>query len=758
MRISLYIRNILAALIIFIGIPCLAAKAGDLELSADSISRDYETRTLLLEGNVKISYEREYIFCHKATINMKSQTITAEGNVILENDETYIEGEKIVYNYKTKLGEIHKGLVQAGQVVFIGDIIKKNSASKFLASNAKYTSCATCPPGWSFSGKEIEAEVGGYAYIKYPVMRIVDFPVLILPWLLIPLKSKRQSGLLVPSLENSSTGGTAFTLPYFWAISQSQDITYSLKTYEKRGLKQKAEYRYVLNENSKGSINTAILNDRAFTSEGGPTGYKESFRRGFLSYRHFYELPDNFIHRASFDLISDLRYPRDFSDELGGHGDPALENKMSITKNSNTQHFSVEADYYTNLLKEYTNADNSDAVHRFPELQYSLTERELLNTNVFFKFDFNYTNFARRNFSYDDDDAGAGRKPTTAHDGQFDYSGNQHDLIRTGQRLIFKPRLSYPFHIGNFIDINPSVFYNETQYRFNVSPVTPIVDYSKNAELRYLQTDISFKTKYSAIYGTNNPNSSLIKHEIEPELIYSRIPVADRPNNIFFGNFSDQPYSRHNEVVNDSDFEGPSGIQFDYHDRLFNKDLATFILNNYLIRKNYSSNASSYQKFFTYRLTQSYDLNQARQENPHPWSVINSLLNVRLKNFETHTTADYYPYAKIANWTTRLKFINDRRNYLELTYSENSIVNDDQTDTVGQRTQTLGTGVGFITKRLDLLGKTNYSIQTAQLENWEYVASVKPPGDCWSIRFGHKKTLGADTVFKISLNFEFNGI
>jgi LPS-assembly protein len=69
----------------------------------------------------------------------------------------------------------------------------------------------------------------------------------------------------------------------------------------------------------------------------------------------------------------------------------------------------------------------------------------------------------------------------------------------------------------------------------------------------------------------------------------------------------------------------------------------------------------------------------------------------------------------------------------------------------------LGGGVGFKARFLDLVGRTNFSLVTERLESWEYLALLKPPGDCWSIKFGHKKTLGSDTVFKFSVNFDFGG-
>jgi LPS-assembly protein len=735
--------------LIFLVLSASAASFDGLTLEADDISRDYEKRTVTLAGHVHIAFDGESIRCQTAIINFNTQEIRASKDVSIDSLTSHIEGESITYNYKTKLGEIQNGLVESGQVIFMGDVIKKTADKNFTALSARYTSCTTCPAGWSFSGAQIDAELGGYAYIKYPVLRIADFPIFILPRIWIPIQSKRQTGVLVPSIDYSSKGGTAIVLPYFWAINKSQDLTYSIKTYEKRGLKHLAEYRYVLDDNSRGFLNGGYLHDKAFTADGQPTGITTELNRGFLTYSHYIELPEHYVQRTELNLVSDLRYPRDFSDEIAGHGDPALENKTSISKSTESQFISAETAFYTNLLKQNTSDSNTDAVHRFPEIKYSAMEKEILNSNLFFKFDFDYTNFSRNNLSYDD----------LNNNGVFDpaTTPGTGDLIRTGHRFIFQPTLSYPFHIGHYLDVNPSIIYNETQYRFNFDPVTPITNYDRAAERRYIQTDISFKTKYSAVYESDSNSSVRYKHEIEPELIYSKIPTSKRTENIFFGNFEDQPYSRHSETVSNNDFNGGSSLQFDYLDRQFNKDLATLVLSNYIIRKDYQNQLAYYKKIFTFRVLQSYDFSEARRADPKPWSNINGLVDVRLNHFETHTTADYYPYAYLTNWSTRLKYIQTANNFFELTYSDNVIVKENQLIS-NQHTQSYGTGLGFKTKYLELTGRTNYSIITDRLESWEYLALFKPPGDCWSIKLGHKKTLGSDRVFKFSFNFEFSGI
>ena len=101
----------------------------------------------------------------------EKKQVVAEGNVILQNVQVYSQGKRLVYNYKTEKGTLYDGFVQAGPVVFEGEIVEKVGPAEYIAKKARYTACTTCPAAWSFSGQKIEAEIGGYAWIKYPVLK-----------------------------------------------------------------------------------------------------------------------------------------------------------------------------------------------------------------------------------------------------------------------------------------------------------------------------------------------------------------------------------------------------------------------------------------------------------------------------------------------------------------------------------------------------------------------------------------------------------
>lgn len=745
---------------------------GGLIVNADQMSTDFKTKTTQLRGNIQIVFQGQHLSAERATIDYKNKRIEARGKVRLQSTNVYAEAAHLIVNYESDTAWFQDAFIQSGQVVFEGKEIQKTGRDTYVATNAKYTACASCPPTWEFSGKKIEAELGGYARITRPVMRIGGVPIIMLPGILVPLKSARQSGMLVPSLDVTSKGGLAFSESFFWAKDRSQDMTFTGKYYELRGFKGEVEHRYVLSESSKGRLAGAYIRDRAFKHDYGSAGITDDLDRWYLDYSHYYDLPDNFIQRVDLRQISDLRYIRDFPDEVEGQGDPSLENRISLTKNFQGQHLSAEASYHHNLLKSYPLSDNGDAVHRFPEIRYSATEKRVLGSSLLFTFDSTYTNFSRNDYSYDDLITAGGCPGGVARcagltsdgkirrDGQFDsdYGLGSGDLIRTGQRLELRPSLSLPFQAFNVFDIVPRVSYREMQYRFNLDEDGSGGNYSNSAAQRYIETDISARTKFSRVYGSlESPQSVRVKHEFEPEVGFSNIPWVRRADHEFFGEFAGQNSSRIFEPISDQDLFGRNRLQFDYQDRVFDKKLLNFGIANRITRKRWRNGIPGYERIGMLRLSQAYDLYEAKTEKPQPWSAVRGLLNVRLDNFETYTEASHNGYAKVTNTSSRVRLFNSWGNFVQASYERIYVIDEDNKVTSRNQTENIGFGAGFRSRYLDASGQVDYSAITHKVVSWQYVADLKPPGNCWMIRLGHRQVIGGDPEFRFNMSFDFGG-
>jgi LPS-assembly protein len=366
-----------------------------------------------------------------------------------------------------------------------------------------------------------------------------------------------------------------------------------------------------------------------------------------------------------------------------------------------------------------------------------------------FDFDTRYVNFAREWYAFDDraKDANNNFIPETDTT-RIGVYNQESDLIRTGQRLDMTPRLSLPFAIGPFVDVLPSVSYRESQYRFPL----PGLD---AAERRLLRSDVSLRTRFSRVYAdSEDVKSNKYRHEIVPEVKHTSIPWSARSKHPFFGITDEESYFTSNTALTDQD----DNKQFDYHDRLYEKNLFTFSLSNYLIRKKWNDQKAEYKQIALFRLQQSYDYNEAiKPSHPRqPWSDIAALLDVRLDWFETNTLVRYYPYQNLTTTFSRVRLMHPRRHSLELKYSQDyQFVKADRIYATA-RSEDLTAAATLYLKLIDLTGQSVYSWTTHKFSDYGYILSIRPPGDCWQIAFG-QTWLPNDIRYALNVAFLFDG-
>lgn len=761
------------------------AKIQGLVLNADNMDRDNEKDIVRLQGHVQIIYNGEHLNADEAEIQLRSKKIDLIGNVIITSAKSTTGGSRITIDYESNTGLIYDGYVKTGNVMFDGNLLQKIGDQEYFVSNADYTTCTTCPAAWSFSGSSIRAELGGYAYIKNSILRVGGLPILWLPYLIVPLKSDRQSGLLTPSIELSSKGGLSISQPYFWAISRNTDATYTFQSYANRGVKNHLEYRYVLSDSASGQLNFAHLDDRVFTGEDRVREFSKlpaqttSLNRWYLRYEHLYELPDNTSHRVSLNNASDLQYPTDFNSETLNHGDSSMEGRLSWTKNTNTEQWLIDSSYYTNLLHPNPLSGNEDAVHRLPELRFSQTPRQIKNSGLFYNLDLDYTNFTRSGKAYDDLDGPAvinGRKiryvrNTCGNIGNYENQTNckisedgvydkNNDLIRTGQRFDIRPTISYPISIADGFDIVPKATYREAHYAFSVGEATSI--------RRTLRTEISSRTSFSRIFSTtNDPESNRWKHEVVPEITYTTIPLIDHKSHPFFG-FSTQtePPIASKDGVSDGDLGADFGLQFDYNDRIYDRNLVTFALTNKLIQKRWFDGKPQYRQWGYLRFSQSYDAHAASKNDPNkqPWSDLAVSMSVRADQFENYSTFTYYPYQNVTSASSRVRLTNNEGQFLQVALTRQYKITPGQEAKDEDRIEDYTFATGITSPYIDLMGKFVYDAVNSResnfskrIKSWAYVTRLKPPGNCWVITFTHVQVTGGDSVIGMNLGFSFDG-
>jgi LPS-assembly protein len=747
-----------------------SAKIRGFIISSDELERDNENEMMVLKGHVKVVYKTQYFEADNIVIDFKKKQAHLRGGVQVQTITHQIGGEEIILDYEANQGIIYYGYVQSNNVRFQGDLIEQQNENEFYVDNADYTTCSNCPATWSFQGTKIKAELGGYAFIKNSFLKVAGVPILWLPYLAVPLKSERQTGLLTPEIGYIRNRRLVFTQSLFWAISRSQDATFTFKNYEVGGLKPMLEHRYALNEWSSGTSRLAYINDKVFVSESRYNNYRQSseqeasFNRWALNSNHVYSAEPSEKFRLNTMLVSDLQYPKDFYDEFTNYSDSALETNVSYSKSYEHSTFNVEAAYYRSLLHGDPLAPNDTSVHRLPEIHFDSTLQQIGELPLYYTINTNYTKFYR-NKAYDDISVLGGQRYVSnnfndprcenqalpgcilLNDGNFD---EQNDIMRTGDRFIFKSTLNTEtYNLGNVMNLSPKISYNETDYLFPVGT-------KETASRRYLQLELNTRTKFYRITESDDPNGDArYKNELIPEIRYSWIPWNQQDEHPFFGtsNQAEAPYSSRS-IISDVDVNSPGGVLYDYNDRVYDRHIVSFSLLNRLVRKKLSDN--TYKTIVNFTLTQSYDLYQAQHgaNTDQPLSDLAGTLLLDLDQVQSYTQVNYFPYLSATNTTTTLSYLNANQQYFKVGLTSNRTQEPQQDD--------VSFAIGFVSYYVNVLTGVVFDASedrdsTSRLKKFSLITQLKPPGECWAVNFYREQKVGLEAEWKIKFDFSFDG-
>jgi hypothetical protein len=132
-------------------------------------------------------------------------------------------------------------------------------------------------------------------------------------------------------------------------------------------------------------------------------------------------------------------------------------------------------------------------------------------------------------------------------------------------------------------------------------------------------------------------------------------------------------------------------------------------------------------------------------------------LNLRFDYFESYVTSSYNTYANVANVSASAKFKLNETNYLLIFWTHNYLFDERNRVLDNTETNDYGGGLGFTSKYLDLGGLIDHNQLTGRTQSFEGFAILRPPGNCWNIKFVGRQDLGGDRSVHLSFAFDFSG-
>ncbi len=214
-------------------------------LTADYLTTLDNGAIIEARGDVVLQRGEDVLKAEFARYYTATDWVFVRENVYVKLGRDELRATEAEIDLLTSTGFLKNGNVfMAGpHVYFEGEHVKKYFGDKYSFVNATITSCDPADPAWGLKASSATVEIDGYATLSRANFTVGDADLPAVPYLLLPVKVERQSGLLRPDFGISSLHGVYYTQPWFWAIDDERDATFYGSFFTNSGLMLSAEYR-----------------------------------------------------------------------------------------------------------------------------------------------------------------------------------------------------------------------------------------------------------------------------------------------------------------------------------------------------------------------------------------------------------------------------------------------------------------------------------------------------------------------------------
>lgn len=488
------------------GAPALWSQEGaeEVHVEADSLTYEEQRDTLTARGGVVITHGETVVTADEVELDRRKDEVSAQGQVVVKDPQGEVQAEAAHLSIEDETGWLEEGRVvlPRHQYILTGKRLEKSYGQSYRIENGSFTTCqceGTASPDWSVSAKEVEVTLRGRGVVRGGVFKVRNRPVLYLPYGIFSVRTERQGGFLFPRYSFSSKRGFQWEQPFFWAISKSQDVTFTadLETAARAGAL--GEYRYALSRQTQGQLDVSYFNEQI----RGPASSEAPVDRWSLTGTHRQELP------RGWDLYSDLFFTSDdrFLREINlpvypRYSDWDLrtrrftDSRVGVIRTWDRALLRAEGAYYQDLVQ-----DDDFAFQVLPRLQFR-GQQSLWHNRLMAGFEVEGVDFYR-------------------------------DIGFKGQRLDLAPTLTLPFHFGGIAFGSLSVTGRETIYHLSSQsekqpPLLTPVRLRGNRTREIVQMGWGMSTPLARMFDVRWGKLIKLQHVIEPEITYLYIPLVQQ--------------------------------------------------------------------------------------------------------------------------------------------------------------------------------------------------------------------------------------
>ncbi len=389
-----------------------------LEIKSDTIRYQIKDEKINFENKVKIHDKKNnlIIFSDKINYDLNNQKILGEGNIkiidefennYMVNSFEYSIKDKVIKFSNAKVSDRNKNTFEL-EIAYL-DLIKKEILAKDIGLNFRisenseneprlkgrsltsdqknttvkkgtFTFCKKrekCPP-WEMSADEIRHDKEKkIIYYKDASLKIYDKKIFYFPRFFHPDPTvKRQTGFLIPRLQENSTTGLSLKLPYFMALAKNKDMTLSPRFFNDDKFLLQSEFR----QKNKKSDHIADLSQFVSTDKSSKGHLFYNFKKNYES-----ENFDDIELGLKLEQVTDDTYLKAFKIES-----PIINNTTNIVNSINLNLYNENQSINTNLnIYEDLSKTNNDRYEYVPNFSFS----KIISDNYSFRSKGYYKNY-----------------------------------------------------------------------------------------------------------------------------------------------------------------------------------------------------------------------------------------------------------------------------------------------------------------------------------------------------------------------------
>ena len=286
-------------------------------IQAETMSHNDALGVVTARGTVEISQGGRVLFADIVNYHQRTNTVSASGNVVLMESN----GDTMFADFMELTNDLREGVVQQIRMLLADDskfaavMARRTNGNRITATRAVYSPCKICreeansAPLWQIKAEQaVRDQTAREISYKNAFLEIYGIPVAYTPYLAHPDSTvDRKSGFLTPSFGSSRNVGGFLKVPYYWAIDNNSDATFSPIYTDAAGIVFSGEYRHHFDQGSFETSGSLVHSERRIGNAISQTARGTEFRGHILSAARV-DIDDTW--RAGFDLkrASDRSY------------------------------------------------------------------------------------------------------------------------------------------------------------------------------------------------------------------------------------------------------------------------------------------------------------------------------------------------------------------------------------------------------------------------------------------------------------------